>query len=917
MDNDSSLSIDDLLREAAWVKRLARSLVRDADAADDLVQETWISALTRPPRDSGNLRGWLATVLRNALRQRHRRETTRDRHEHRSPTPSPPSSPDELAERVELSRRVVRFALELDEPFRSTVLRRHFEGLSSAEIARRDGVPDGTVRWRLKEAHDRLRNRLDREFGGDRRAWCAALLPLARSETAAAGAAALTAGGLLMKATYVAAAVLVVGAAIVLAPDGDGDSRDRGTTPAVVRSPSAPVVVPADREAAPASPSRAAEDSQLPDRARESAPVSDGSASNRATVVARVVDPDGRPLAGALVQLTYAPIYRATTAADGTARLEGDVPEQLRPLLVNAAGFRVSRAGYTTEVVEAKLALGEEVQLGDVVLRPAATVAGRVTDESGSPIVGATVRSCVLVGGEPLRAADLNSEAQASTDRAGRFELAGVPAETVRIEVEAAGFESAHSDALGLGIGDRRDGVAVTLTRNEQFDRAVITGIVLDPQDEPVAGAVVLHEGRKGSITTAGTTLAAEDGTFDLLPLAGTAYRFTARSADSSYGASEEVTAAPGEHVTLRLRPSRTFIVAARGSDGVRLDEFGVLIAAEKRRSWTYHPATDGRATLQVPDEPFYLRVRAPFHGEVERGPLLPGVIGAVGQVEIELPGIPALAGRVTRDGAPVEAAEVRVHEIATGRVEADGFGSRLVPGRAAQGETAEDGSFALTLREAGEFVVRVTAPGSAPSEVGPFRYDPVVGRAPFDVRLGPGGVLEGHVVPPPGRTPTGTIVGISRGDGYGRTIRVGRDGAYRFERLMPGRYHVVRHDRDLTEGDVDSYITGGREEEIPWNCEVFDRRTTRFDLDLSICVVRGQLLPPDAPHDGLRASLFDPGTGAPIGATATPRSDGSFLLVAPTAGAYRLRITDQGGETRTNVPLEVRWGETRWSGKP
>src|SRR5690606_25574062 len=119
------------------------------------------------------------------------------RHEIASGAKADGPSAAALAERVELSRRVASLALELDEPFRSTVLRRHFEGESSAASARREGVPEGTVRWRLKEGLDRLRSRLDREFGGDRRAWCAALLPLVRrGAVAPAGGLALTAGGL-------------------------------------------------------------------------------------------------------------------------------------------------------------------------------------------------------------------------------------------------------------------------------------------------------------------------------------------------------------------------------------------------------------------------------------------------------------------------------------------------------------------------------------------------------------------------------------------------------------------------------------------------------------------------------------------------------------------------------------------------
>ena len=65
----------------------------------------------------------------------------------------------------------------LPEPLRTTVLLRYFEERSSSEIARRMGVPAGTVRWRLKKAIERLRADLDQRFAGNRRTWAIALAP--------------------------------------------------------------------------------------------------------------------------------------------------------------------------------------------------------------------------------------------------------------------------------------------------------------------------------------------------------------------------------------------------------------------------------------------------------------------------------------------------------------------------------------------------------------------------------------------------------------------------------------------------------------------------------------------------------------------------------------------------------------------
>jgi DNA-directed RNA polymerase specialized sigma24 family protein len=68
-----------VLTHLDWVRRLARSLVSDPGEAEELVQESWLAAARRPPR-AGPLRGWLAEVVRNAARERARRESRRAGH---------------------------------------------------------------------------------------------------------------------------------------------------------------------------------------------------------------------------------------------------------------------------------------------------------------------------------------------------------------------------------------------------------------------------------------------------------------------------------------------------------------------------------------------------------------------------------------------------------------------------------------------------------------------------------------------------------------------------------------------------------------------------------------------------------------------------------------------------------------------
>src|SRR5262245_17533809 len=182
------LSAEELLRQFRWMRPLARSLVRDEAGAEDLVQESWLTFLKRPPQDPLARSSWLRKVLFNFALRRRRADRNRDRRERLAARPGrQDSSPAQLLERAELHRQVVNLVLGLEEPHRSTILYRFFDELTPAEIARRQGLPVTTVRSRIAKALERLRSRLDREHGGGRTGWCIALAPLAGLELASAG----------------------------------------------------------------------------------------------------------------------------------------------------------------------------------------------------------------------------------------------------------------------------------------------------------------------------------------------------------------------------------------------------------------------------------------------------------------------------------------------------------------------------------------------------------------------------------------------------------------------------------------------------------------------------------------------------------------------------------------------------------
>src|SRR5262245_59754078 len=134
MSDGAGVPVERLLAERPWVEALARRLVHDDAAAQDVVQETWIAACTHPPREAAALRGWLARVVRNASFDVRRGARRRAAHEALAPALAPVPSPDETVAKAEAHRQVVDAVMALDEPYRTAVLLRFFEGCERDEV---------------------------------------------------------------------------------------------------------------------------------------------------------------------------------------------------------------------------------------------------------------------------------------------------------------------------------------------------------------------------------------------------------------------------------------------------------------------------------------------------------------------------------------------------------------------------------------------------------------------------------------------------------------------------------------------------------------------------------------------------------------------------------------------------------------
>jgi RNA polymerase sigma-70 factor (ECF subfamily) len=221
----------DLLAHAAWLRRLAFALLGPSPAVDDLIQETWAAAMAAPPSQHGSLRPWLRVVLQNLAHLHLRGEQRRQAREQVAGALAGrlPSAEDLLSRHQSLTE-LARVVSALEEPYRSTVLLCYGEELTPSEIARREGIPAGTVRWRLKQGLDRLRAEMDRAHGS-RRAWVGLVSPAHEWKLFSSGALGMKIGGK-GAAGVILVLILVLTAAVMVRRKGSRLLEANGFTSA-------------------------------------------------------------------------------------------------------------------------------------------------------------------------------------------------------------------------------------------------------------------------------------------------------------------------------------------------------------------------------------------------------------------------------------------------------------------------------------------------------------------------------------------------------------------------------------------------------------------------------------------------------------------------------------------------------------
>jgi RNA polymerase sigma-70 factor (ECF subfamily) len=516
IDGPRAPALARLLEQNAWIRKLA-ARVGGADA-DDLVQDVFVAALQRPPddHDGMRLRGWIRAVV-HRLAARNGRAAARRRRREAEAASSASRTDDPAAEleHVRLHREIAAAVLQLDEPYRTAIAWRYYEGLDYAVIAARFGVTPAAARQRVTRGVAALRARL----GGHRRERALALAPAAlwrRGRRAAVSAC--SAGGLIVGtvtkwslAGAVLAAVAAVGWPMLRTPEAQPPHGSATADPLAAHAqsgePASPVPAPAREEVAAAAPA---------------SPEPPAPAGPPARLRGRIFDEE---------HLAVAPpgSVQITVVADaGGARATFDAQldafgaftfEELPPGRVVRVWARTKGHAMLETAFDRQLWSGAEAVI-ELCMSRGATVTGVVLDgESGQPVAGAHVWC------EDWQFVPNGPGPTAITDAAGRFRLSGV---TPRRHTTESGMVFAVISLMAESdrhLAQRNRAVVAQWSEDGRYDfelridpaPCAVHGVVVDASGTPKPGFVVYAIDAQANLRL---QVSNADGSFDVAPLA-------------------------------------------------------------------------------------------------------------------------------------------------------------------------------------------------------------------------------------------------------------------------------------------------------------------------------------------------------------------------------------------------------------
>jgi protocatechuate 3,4-dioxygenase beta subunit len=575
-----------------------------------------------------------------------------------------------------------------------------------------------------------------------------------------------------------------------------------------------------------------------------------------ATLVGRVVDPDGAPIEGARVQVLKSGenVFRTfmrrmegeaavRTGKDGSFRATRIAPGENQRLDVRHDDFEERALGGIS------LAPGAVRSGLTVVMRRGLTLRGVVKDEEGRLLAGAEVdlssaRSIRAGrGGMQMEMIGPGNQVRRETGADGRFEFRGLKPGDYAVGARRSGFARASIDPVK--VAEKRAAEPIELVLKPG---ATISGVLHDKLGNGASGWYVAARGSSqgggpplGPGTNRSEDPTGPDGAFLLEGLtAGETYELQVLGG-WGLGPRKSGVVAPADGIDLTV--TGTGQIRGRvvdGDSGRAIPDFQVRYQPDAqggmrfmmrmgpgrgRGPYERQPfhAEDGSFVLEdVPAGRWTVEAFAPGFQPGSAAAVTVGESESSDAVEVRLTKGGVVSGRVleSRTGRPVLDATVRVEPSGGERR----MGMMRMGGDGGDDETSTDadGRYELSALAPGTWVVTASHPEWSEATATVEIKD---APATADVRLGRGGSIGGTVLggtrPVAGAQVTlspsgdsGMRMGGFMGGGE-QSALTDEGGRFRFERLNPGRYQLSAALRDQTSAPADAVLTGDDSQDV------------------------------------------------------------------------------------------------------
>lgn len=510
-------------------------------------------------------------------------------------------------------------------------------------------------------------------------------------------------------------------------------------------------------------------------------------------------------------------------------------------------------------------------------------LAGQVVDTEGKPVAGASLTW--IERSEGIAGLIGSQRPLGVTDAEGRFQVRGLPAGSLDLEVSAEGYQTRWMDSLSIPEDRDLEEMKVVLGRGSWLDVQV-----RDAEGKPVSGAILFAHPQdllKEQSPRALLLRAFSDCQTDSqgrcrlsLPEPGS-YRVQLSPKDLTV----DVTAAPGG-TPVEIRLPRGFEVSGRvvGKDGGGVPAVYIQARSDTQESSAARSDADGTFVFRgLPDGRYHLSVRQPGEGEASLEVEVAGQ--PVRGLELRLSATEptaALTGRLTG---------VLPEELTGAVVQAESPDAGSKSGR-----VERDGRYQIPDLEPGAWTISART-GSGRRAEGRIQIEAGVTAATLDLDFAAGLTLSGRVLVDGSPVSGANVLAGNRDTRVsGRLSRTSYDGSFTL--------------RDLPSGPLSLLVVGSpgisaiRTVQLEESGEITIEITTGT-FKATVLSATGE------PLEGAVATLepWDPEIQIPF-AAASARSgpDGALDAGRLAPGTYLLEIRKEGFQPRQEK-VEIRPG--------